>query len=134
MPNSIFNLGCSLSSNTNSVITIDPDIPEAHTLRSWFDSVGSTENFTSISQSSQRSGFEDVSQRKVHSSFLYFRCHKIICFSLFFFFFIFLYFSMHAFSVFFFSSSSSSSSFFFFLNKPSPGDQGYLNPRTRNQR
>lgn len=41
--------GRSLSSTFNSVLVINPDIPEAHTLRGWFDSAGKNEEARSIS-------------------------------------------------------------------------------------
>lgn len=46
--------GRSLSTQFSSVTMIDPDIPEAHQLRGWFDNVGKNEEATSISD--QRGG------------------------------------------------------------------------------
>jgi replication factor A1 len=46
--------GRSLSTQFSSLMNIDPDIPEAHQLRGWFDSVGRNKEVTSISD--QRSG------------------------------------------------------------------------------
>lgn len=46
--------GRSLSSQFSSLMNIDPDIPEAHQLRGWFDSVGKNKEVSSISD--QRSG------------------------------------------------------------------------------
>lgn len=46
--------GRSLSTQFSSLLNIDPDIPEAHQLRGWFDSVGKGEEVTSISN--QRAG------------------------------------------------------------------------------
>ena len=41
--------GRSLSTVMNSIMVANPDIPEAHKLRGWFDSVGKTEQAQSIS-------------------------------------------------------------------------------------
>lgn len=41
--------GRSLSTTMNSVVVVNPDIPEAHKLRGWFDSVGKNEDAQSIS-------------------------------------------------------------------------------------
>lgn len=46
--------GRSLSTVMNSVLVVNPDIPEAHQLRGWFDSVGKNEAIQSIS--TQRGG------------------------------------------------------------------------------
>ena len=46
--------GRSLSTQFTSLLTVDPDIPEAHQLRGWFDSVGKNKEVSSISD--QRSG------------------------------------------------------------------------------
>ena len=46
--------GRSLSTQFSSLLNLDPDIPEAHQLRGWFDSVGKTTEAASISD--QRSG------------------------------------------------------------------------------
>ncbi len=43
--------GRSLNVGFNSVITINPDIPEAHQLRGWFDNFGKSVETTSISDS-----------------------------------------------------------------------------------
>ena len=51
--------GRSLSTLMSSVLMLNPDIPEAHSLRGWFDSVGKNEESQSIS-AGQR-GLEDVS-------------------------------------------------------------------------
>lgn len=41
--------GKSISISPNSMIEIDPDIPEAHKLRGWYDNGGSNADVTSIS-------------------------------------------------------------------------------------
>lgn len=41
--------GRSLSTMMNSVMILNPDIPEAHQLRGWFDSVGKNTDVQSIS-------------------------------------------------------------------------------------
>ena len=41
--------GRSLSTVSSSSLVINPDIPEAHKLRGWFDSVGKNEDTQSIS-------------------------------------------------------------------------------------
>lgn len=41
--------GRSLSTMMSSTLAVNPDIPEAHGLRGWFDSVGKSENAQSIS-------------------------------------------------------------------------------------
>ena len=41
--------GRSLSTQFSTLMNLDPDIPEAHQLRGWFDSVGKNEEVTSIS-------------------------------------------------------------------------------------
>ena len=46
--------GRSLSTQFSSLLSIDPDIPEAHQLRGWFDSVGRSKEVSSISD--QRTG------------------------------------------------------------------------------
>ena len=46
----------SLSTQFSSLMNIDPDIPEAHQLRGWFDSVGRNKEMSSISD--QTSGGE----------------------------------------------------------------------------
>ena len=46
--------GRSLSTQLSSLMNVDPDIPEAHQLRGWFDSVGRNKEVTSIFD--QRSG------------------------------------------------------------------------------
>jgi replication factor A1 len=46
--------GRSLTTQFSSLMNVDPDIPEAHQLRGWFDSVGKNKEVTSISD--QRSG------------------------------------------------------------------------------
>ena len=46
--------GRSLSTLFSSLMNIDPDIPEAHQLRGWFDSVRRNKEVSSISN--QRSG------------------------------------------------------------------------------
>jgi replication factor A1 len=46
--------GRTLTTQFSSLMNIDPDIPEAHQLRGWFDSVGRNKEVTSISD--QRSG------------------------------------------------------------------------------
>ena len=46
--------GWSLSTLMNSLLIVDPDIPEAHQLRGWFDNVGKNEQSTSLSD--QRGG------------------------------------------------------------------------------
>ena len=46
--------GRSLSTQFSSLMNVDPDIPEAHQLRGWFDSVGKNKEVSSISD--QRSG------------------------------------------------------------------------------
>ena len=46
--------GRSLNVSFNSVMNINPDIPEAHQLRGWYDNFGKNEDATSISDS--RSG------------------------------------------------------------------------------
>ncbi len=43
--------GRSLNVGFNSVLTINPDIPEAHQLRGWFDNFGKNVETTSISES-----------------------------------------------------------------------------------
>lgn len=43
--------GRSLSMFSSSSMTVNPDIPEAHRLRGWYDSQGAQENFTSFSSS-----------------------------------------------------------------------------------
>ena len=46
--------GRSLSTLMSSLLMVDPDIPEAHQLRGWFDNVGKNEQSTSLSD--QRGG------------------------------------------------------------------------------
>ncbi len=46
--------GRSLGTMMGSTLTVNPDIPEAHTLKGWYDSVGKDENTQSIS--GQRGG------------------------------------------------------------------------------
>ena len=46
--------GRSLTTQFSSLMSVDPDIPEAHQLRGWFDSVGRDKEVSSISD--QRSG------------------------------------------------------------------------------
>ena len=46
--------GRSLSTLMSSLLMVDPDIPEAHQLRGWFDNVGKNEQTTSLSD--QRGG------------------------------------------------------------------------------
>ena len=46
--------GRSLSTLFSSLLMVDPDIPEAHQLRGWFDNVGKNEQTTSLSD--QRGG------------------------------------------------------------------------------
>lgn len=46
--------GRSLNVSFNSIMNLNPDIPEAHQLRGWYDNVGKNEDATSISDS--RSG------------------------------------------------------------------------------
>lgn len=46
--------GRSLSTIMSSMLSLDPDIPEAHKLRGWFDNVGKNEEAASIS--TQRGG------------------------------------------------------------------------------
>ena len=48
--------GRSLTSMFSTEMTIDPDIPEAHQLRGWFDNVGKNEEVTSISEQRMGSG------------------------------------------------------------------------------
>ncbi|XP_015524871.1 replication protein A 70 kDa DNA-binding subunit [Neodiprion pinetum] len=45
-----FNGGKSLSTLNSSVLQIDPDIPEAHRLRGWYNTTGCTENVHTISK------------------------------------------------------------------------------------
>ena len=40
--------GWSLSTLMSSLLIVDPDIPEAHQLRGWFDNVGKNEQLTSL--------------------------------------------------------------------------------------
>jgi len=57
--------GCSLSAFQSSVLKIDPDIPEADTLRGWFDSIGSGSTFTTLSAGNTYANIsDDPSQRK----------------------------------------------------------------------
>ena len=46
--------GRSLSTLMSSLLILEPDIPEAHQLRGWFDNVGKNEQATSLSD--QRGG------------------------------------------------------------------------------
>ena len=46
--------GRSLSTMMSSLLLVDPDIPEAHQLRGWFDNVGKNEQAASLSD--QRGG------------------------------------------------------------------------------
>ena len=46
--------GRSLSTIMSSLLMVDPDIPEAHQLRGWFDNVGKNEQTSSLS--GQRGG------------------------------------------------------------------------------
>jgi len=48
--------GRSLSMISSSVMTSNPDIPEAHVLRGWFDATGSEQNFKSFSGATSSSG------------------------------------------------------------------------------
>jgi len=41
--------GRSLSMYSSSTMSINPDIPDAHALRGWYDAMGSGQNFTSMS-------------------------------------------------------------------------------------
>jgi len=41
--------GCSLSMIGTSIMSINPDIPDAHMLRGWYDSVGINQSFTAYS-------------------------------------------------------------------------------------
>ena len=43
--------GRSLNTVMSSMLALDPDIPEAHQLRGWFDNVGKNEESSSITQS-----------------------------------------------------------------------------------
>ncbi|KAG8225777.1 hypothetical protein J437_LFUL005736 [Ladona fulva] len=51
-----FSGGKSVSLLGSSLMRINPDIPEAHKLRGWFDNVGSTQDSQSISKSSGAGG------------------------------------------------------------------------------
>ena len=50
--------GRSLSTHFSSLMNLDPDIPEAHQLRGWFDSVGKNKEVTSISDQRMGGGGE----------------------------------------------------------------------------
>lgn len=50
--------GRSLSTTMSGVMTVNPDIPEAHQLRGWFDSVGKNEDAQSISTQRMGGGCE----------------------------------------------------------------------------
>lgn len=45
----LIQLGRSLSTINSTFSVVNPDIPEGHTLRGWFDSVGKLKSFQSIS-------------------------------------------------------------------------------------
>jgi len=48
--------GRSLSMISTSIMTVNPDSPDAHVLRGWYDSVGNTESFTAYSNVGSGSG------------------------------------------------------------------------------
>ncbi len=50
--------GRSLSTTMNGVMSVNPDIPEAHQLRGWYDSVGKNEDAQSISTQRMGGGCE----------------------------------------------------------------------------
>ena len=53
-----FGGGKQLSTGVSSVMKYNPDIPEAHRLRGWFDNEGISKNVTNISARSAMNGFE----------------------------------------------------------------------------
>jgi len=66
-------VGRSLSMISTSIMAINPDIPDAHVLRGWYDSVGVNQSFTAYSMAGSGSGsatftradirtFEDIKQ------------------------------------------------------------------------
>ncbi|KDQ61103.1 hypothetical protein JAAARDRAFT_124049 [Jaapia argillacea MUCL 33604] len=48
--------GVSLSMYHSSTMALDPDIPEAHALRGWYDGVGANQSFQSLSNSTMSGG------------------------------------------------------------------------------
>jgi replication factor A1 len=56
MPITVRYLGRSLSMISSSIMTINPDITDAHVLRGWYDSVGATSSFTAYSGGSGSGG------------------------------------------------------------------------------
>lgn len=60
--------GCSLSTAQVSVLKLNPDIPEAHTLRGWYDTLGHETVFTTLSSTAGAAGgaaFDESIPRKM---------------------------------------------------------------------
>ena len=53
---SVCHAGRSLSMISTSIMSVDPDITDAHVLRGWYDSVGVNQSFTAYSNTALGSG------------------------------------------------------------------------------
>jgi replication factor A1 len=60
-------VGRSLSMVSSSIMAINPDIPDAHVLRGWYDSVGINESFTAYSNIGSGSGAATFNRAEVRT-------------------------------------------------------------------
>ena len=59
--------GRSLSMISTSIMLINPDIPDAHVLRGWYDSVGINQSFTAYSNGASGSGGATFSRADIRT-------------------------------------------------------------------
>ena len=71
--------GRSLSTVMNSMMVVNPDIPDAHRLRGWFDSVGKNENTQSISAQRGMGGCKWITVNKEREKQLHVISFLLMC-------------------------------------------------------